>query len=88
VTTGPTGWPARLSPKAAKVLAGLPAHAQENVRDLLDIASRTPWGWPVWDATDPDGEDLRTAAVGPLTVVYWVNRAAQRLHVIDIVWLG
>lgn len=38
--------------------------------------------------TDPEGEDLRTASVGPLTVVYWINRTGQRLHVIDIVWLG
>ncbi|WP_329321535.1 hypothetical protein [Streptomyces sp. NBC_01262] len=38
--------------------------------------------------TDIEGEDLRTASVGPLTVVYWINRTRQRLHVIDIVWLG
>jgi len=81
-------WPARLSPNAAKALASLPDHAQEMVRDVLDIASRSPWGWPVWDTTDIEGEDLRTASVGPLTVVYWINRTRQRLHVIDIVWLG
>jgi hypothetical protein len=88
VTTGPAGWPVRLSPKAAKVLTDLPAHARENVRDVLDIASRTPWGWPQWNPTDPDGVDLRTASIGPLTVVYWINRAAARLYVIDIVWIG
>ncbi|GAA2803625.1 hypothetical protein GCM10010505_32790 [Kitasatospora aburaviensis] len=81
-------WPARLSPQAAKVLAALPPHARETVRDVLDIASRTPWGWPAWDTTDPEGEDLRTAAIGALTVVYLVNRLAGRLYVIDIVWLG
>lgn len=81
-------WPARLSTPAAKVLGTLPAYAQEMVRDVLDIASRTPWGWPQWDATDPDGADVRTAAIGQLTVVYLVNSAAERLLVIDIVWLG
>ncbi len=84
--TGRT-WPARLSPQAAKTLTDLPATVQEMVRDILDIASRAPWGWPQWDTTDPDGEDLRTASIGPLTAVYWINRAAGRLHVIDIVWL-
>ncbi|MFE4398692.1 MULTISPECIES: hypothetical protein [Streptomycetaceae] len=88
MTGSPITWPARLSPKAAKVLADLPDHAQQTARDVLDIASRTPWGWPQWDTTDPDGEDLRTAAIGPLTCVYWINRAAGRLHVIDIAWLG
>ncbi|MEU9133027.1 hypothetical protein AB0D08_33845 [Kitasatospora sp. NPDC048540] len=81
-------WPARLSPQAAKVLVDLPAPVQEMVRDVLDIASRTPWGWPQWDSTDPEGEDVRTAAIGPLTVVYWTNRARSRLHVIEIVWFG
>ncbi|BFV61117.1 hypothetical protein KCMC57_up62210 [Kitasatospora sp. CMC57] len=83
-----TPWPARMSASAAKVLAGLPRHVQEMVRDVLDIASRTPWGWPQWDATDPDGRDVRTAAIGQLTVVYLVNRATQRLLVVDIVWFG
>ncbi|MER5641290.1 hypothetical protein ABT095_30635 [Kitasatospora sp. NPDC002227] len=55
---------------------------------LLDNAAGTPWGWPQWDATDSDGEDIRCAAVGQLTLVYLVNRTAGRLHVIDIVWIG
>ncbi|MFJ9523657.1 hypothetical protein ACIRPK_36190 [Kitasatospora sp. NPDC101801] len=83
-----TPWPAHMSSSAAKILSALPPHAQEMVRDVLDIASRTPWGWPQWDATDPDGDDVRTAAVGQLTVVYLVNRATERLLVVDIVWLG
>lgn len=43
---------------------------------------------PPWDATDSDGEGLRCAAVGQLTLVYLVNRTASQLHVIGIVWLG
>ncbi|MEV7180655.1 hypothetical protein [Kitasatospora sp. NPDC093679] len=39
-------WPARLSPKAAKAFTELPGHTQQLVRDLLDIAARTPWGRP------------------------------------------
>ncbi|MFJ1709743.1 hypothetical protein [Kitasatospora sp. NPDC088346] len=81
-------WPARLSPQAGKTFTQLPTHAQQMVRDLLDIASRTPWGWPQWDATDPEGEDVRCASIGQLSLVYLVNRQMGRLHVIDIVWLG
>ncbi|WP_234355627.1 hypothetical protein [Kitasatospora aureofaciens] len=65
-----------------------PGHAQQMTTDLLDIASRTPWGWPQWDTTDPEGEDIRCASIGQLSLVYLVNRARGRLHVIDIVWLG
>ncbi|MFH8260456.1 hypothetical protein [Streptomyces roseolus] len=39
-------WAARLSPQAAKALTALPDPAREMVRDLLDIAVRSPWGWP------------------------------------------
>lgn len=81
-------WPAFLSQHAAKVLAELPPQAQEMTRDVLDIASRAPWGWPQWDPTDPDGEDVRMASVGPLTAVYWVNRARARINVLDVSWLG
>jgi hypothetical protein len=58
------------------------------VRDVLDIASRQPWGWPQWDPTDPEGPDLRRAGVGPLTVVYFINRPGEYLYVLDIVWAG
>ncbi|MDX2692213.1 hypothetical protein [Streptomyces ipomoeae] len=81
-------WPARLSPNASKTLAALEAQVQEMVRDVLDIASRQPWGWSQWDPTDVEGEDLRTASVGPLTVVYWINRPREHLYVLDIVWAG
>ncbi|MFD8707672.1 hypothetical protein ACFV1W_34665 [Kitasatospora sp. NPDC059648] len=81
-------WPVRLSPHAGKTFIELPAHAQQMTTDLLDIASRTPWGWPQWDTTDPEGEDIRCASIGQLSLVYLVNRTRGRLHVIDIVWLG
>jgi hypothetical protein len=81
-------WPARLSPNASKYLAAQTPEVQEVVRDVLDIASRQPWGWPQWDPTDPEGEDLRAAGVGPLTVVYWINRSHEHLYVLDIAWAG
>ncbi|MFD5880102.1 hypothetical protein [Streptomyces yangpuensis] len=78
----------RLSPQAAKILTELPDPARETVRDVLDIAVRSPWGWPQWNAGDPEGEDVRAAAVGQLSVVYVVNRLSRRLSVLGIVWLG
>ncbi|MFF3015625.1 hypothetical protein [Streptomyces sp. NPDC057939] len=39
-------WAARLSPQAAKTLSDLPDPAKETVRDVLDIAVRSPWGRP------------------------------------------
>ncbi|MFF0745231.1 hypothetical protein ACFYVL_33015 [Streptomyces sp. NPDC004111] len=81
-------WPVLLSPRAAKVAAELPFPVREMVRDVLDLAARSPWGFAQWDPTDPEGEDVRSAAVGLLTVVYWVNRAARRLSVLDVVWTG
>ncbi|MGC5401709.1 hypothetical protein ACPXCP_38970 [Streptomyces sp. DT20] len=81
-------WPARLSPQAARTLNELPDHARENVRDVLDIAGRDPWSFPPFNPRDPEGEDVRAASVGRLTAVYWVNRTAGRLYIVDIVWLG
>ncbi|MFF3463479.1 hypothetical protein ACWCQN_31220 [Streptomyces sp. NPDC001984] len=86
--TGTPPWAVRLSPQAAKVLAELPEHAVEMVRDVLNIATRTPWGWPQWNPGDPEGEDVRAASVGQLSVVYFVNRPLWHLSVLDIVWLG
>ncbi|MFI6495518.1 hypothetical protein [Streptomyces sp. NPDC050564] len=83
-----TPWPARLSPKALAVLDHLPEHARAMLRDVMDIAGRDPWSFPPFDSRDPEGEDVRAAAVGHLTAVYWINRPAGRLYVIDIVWLG
>ncbi|MGW6927566.1 hypothetical protein ACWGA9_40990 [Streptomyces sp. NPDC054950] len=81
-------WTVRLSPQAAKVLTELPAPAKEMVRDILDIAVRSPWGWPQWNAGDPEGEDVRAASIGQLSVVYVINRLTRRLSVLDVVWIG
>ncbi|MEU2117944.1 hypothetical protein ABZ567_20355 [Streptomyces sp. NPDC016459] len=81
-------WVIRLSPHAAKTLTDLPDHAKETVRDVLDIATRSPWGWPQWNASDVEGEDVRAASVGQLSVVYVANRLTRHLAVLDIVWLG
>ncbi|MEU3787533.1 MULTISPECIES: hypothetical protein [Streptomyces] len=81
-------WPARLSPQAAGTAKELPDHAREMLRDVLDIAGRDPWSFPPFNSRDPEGEDVRSAAVGQLTAVYWINRPAGRLYVVDIVWLG
>ncbi|WP_329529504.1 hypothetical protein [Streptomyces sp. NBC_01462] len=81
-------WGVRLSAQAAKVLAELPESATEMVRDVLDLAVRTPWGWPQWNAGDPEGEDVRAASIGQLSVVYFINRPLRHLSVLDIVWLG
>ncbi|MFF0001540.1 hypothetical protein [Streptomyces avermitilis] len=78
----------RLSPPVAKVLAGLPEHAEQMVWDVLDAAAGNPWGFPQWDADDPEGEDVRIASVGQLSVIYFANRALRHLSVLDIIWLG
>ncbi|CAL9328227.1 hypothetical protein [Streptomyces sp. enrichment culture] len=57
-------WAVRLSAQAAKTLTGLPEHAKETVRDVLDIAVRSPWGWPQREAGDAEGEDVCAASVG------------------------
>ncbi|MFK0114139.1 hypothetical protein [Streptomyces sp. NPDC091217] len=81
-------WAVRLSPQAAKTLTELPEHAKEMVRDVLDIAVRSPWGWPQWNVGDPEGEDVRAASVGQLSVVYVINRLTRRLSVLDVIWIG
>ncbi|WP_411104065.1 hypothetical protein [Streptomyces sp. cmx-4-9] len=81
-------WPARLSPRTAKAVVELPEHAKELLRDVLDVAARSPWGFAQWDTTDPEGEDVRAASVGRLGVVYFVNRSRRRLSVLEVVWLG
>ncbi|MGJ5899375.1 hypothetical protein ACSCBZ_46670 [Streptomyces niveiscabiei] len=81
-------WAVRLSPQAAKTLTELPTPATEMVRDVLDIAVRSPWGWPQWNTGDPDGEDVRAASIGQLSVVYVINRLTRRLSVLEIVWIG
>ncbi|MEU6010865.1 hypothetical protein [Streptomyces sp. NPDC047453] len=81
-------WPACLSPQAAGMAKELPDPAREMLRDVLDIAGRDPWSFPPFNARDPEGEDVRSASVGQLTAVYWINRPAGRLYVVDIVWFG
>ena len=81
-------WRVRLSPHASKTLSELPEHAVQMVRDVLDLAVRSPYGFPVWNPSDPEGQDLRAAAVGQLTVVYWINQPTTTLGVLDIVWVG
>ncbi|MFE7759576.1 hypothetical protein [Streptomyces sp. NPDC057429] len=85
-----TGQPyaVRISAQAAKVLAKLPDHAEETVWDVLDAAAADPWGFTQWDADDPEGEDVRIASVGQLSVIFFANRALHHLSVLDIVWLG
>ncbi|MFF4427060.1 hypothetical protein ACFY04_41045 [Streptomyces sp. NPDC001549] len=78
----------RLSAPAAKVLAELPEHAEETAWDLLDAAAAAPWGFRQWDPDDPEGEDVRIASAGQLSVIYFANRPLRHLSVLDIVWLG
>ncbi|MFI8294296.1 hypothetical protein ACIGBL_34975, partial [Streptomyces sp. NPDC085614] len=58
------------------------------VRIVLDIAVRSPWGRPQWNTGDSEGEDVRAASVGQLSVVYVANRLSRVLSVLGIVWLG
>ncbi|MET8411127.1 hypothetical protein ABZV34_24000 [Streptomyces sp. NPDC005195] len=83
-----TPWGVRLSPQAAKVVAELPEAATQMVRDVLDLAAWTPWGWPQWNSGDIEGEDVRAASIGQLSVIYFINRPLRHLSVLDIVWLG
>jgi hypothetical protein len=78
----------RLSAPAAKVLAALPEHAEQMAWDVLDAATGAPRGYPQWDADDSEGEDIRIASVGQLSVTYFANRPLRHLSVLDIVWLG
>ncbi|MFJ2478159.1 hypothetical protein ACIOWI_35235 [Streptomyces sp. NPDC087659] len=80
-------WAVRLSPQVAKTLSALPEHAKETVRDVLDIAVRSPWGWLQWDTGDPEREDVRAASIGQLAIVYVINRLTRHLSVLDVVWI-
>ncbi|MCE4945301.1 MULTISPECIES: hypothetical protein [Streptomyces] len=81
-------WPTQLAPELVGYLEDLHPPVQEMVRDVLAIASRSPWSWPQWDRTESEGENVRRASIGSLTVVYWVNRSRGHLRVIDMVWAG
>ncbi|MFD5951951.1 hypothetical protein ACFWAZ_39325 [Streptomyces collinus] len=78
----------RFSAPAAKGLATLPEHVEDMVWDVLDAAASDPWGFRQWNAHDPEGEDIRHASVGQLSLTYWVNRPLRRLSVLTITWLG
>ncbi|WP_327739864.1 hypothetical protein OG749_44430 [Streptomyces nojiriensis] len=67
----------------AKVLAELPEHTEETVRDLLDTAAADPW-----DPDDPEGEAVRIASAGRLSVIHFANRPLRHLSVLDIVRLN
>ncbi|GAA2971979.1 hypothetical protein GCM10010446_65760 [Streptomyces enissocaesilis] len=64
--SGQQPYAVRLSPPAAKVLDALPEHVEQMAWDVLDAAAGHPWGFPQWDADDPEGEDVRIASVGHL----------------------
>ncbi|WP_405497334.1 hypothetical protein [Streptomyces sp. NBC_00096] len=85
-----TGLPyaVRFSAPAAKALEMLPEHAEETVWDILDAAAADPWGFSRWNADDPEGEDVRLASVGQLSLTYWINRPLRRLSVLNVLWLG
>ncbi|MER5472539.1 hypothetical protein [Streptomyces sp. NPDC002685] len=78
----------RFSPPAAKVFDTLPEHVEDTVWDVLDAAAGDPWGFHQWNADDPEGEDVRYAFVGQLSLTYSINRHLYRLSVLNITWLG
>ncbi|MEU8352471.1 hypothetical protein [Streptomyces sp. NPDC048845] len=41
-----------------------------------------------WNADDSEGEDIRHASVGQLSLTYWANRSMRRLSALTITWLG
>ncbi|WP_406486451.1 hypothetical protein [Streptomyces sp. NBC_01563] len=78
----------RFSAPAAKVLTTLPEHVEDMVWDVLDAAAANPWGFWQFNADDSEGEDVRHATAGQLSLTYWVNRPLRRLSVLTITWLG
>ncbi|MFD5372691.1 hypothetical protein [Streptomyces sp. NPDC127103] len=84
----PSPYAVRVSAPAAKVLDALPEHAVDTVWDILAAAADDPFGFRQFDTDDDEGEDVRYAAVGQLSVTFWVNRPLNSLTVLNIVWLG
>ncbi|WP_406187361.1 hypothetical protein [Streptomyces sp. NBC_01006] len=79
----------RIWSPAAKVLAALPEHAEETVWGTCSTLPRPTRGaFRQWDPADPEGEDVRIASAGRLSVIHFVNRPLRHLSVLDIVWLG
>ncbi|MDG5808588.1 hypothetical protein P9869_39280 [Streptomyces ossamyceticus] len=56
------------SAPAAKLLATLPEHVEDMVWDVLDAAAGDLWGFRQGNAEDPEGEDVRHASVGRLSL--------------------
>ncbi|MFF8545057.1 type II toxin-antitoxin system RelE/ParE family toxin [Streptomyces werraensis] len=86
--TGQPPYAVRFSAPAAKALDALPEHVEDMVWDVLDAAAADPWSFEQWNADDREGEDVRHASVGQLSLTYWVNRPLRRLSVLTITWLG
>ena len=86
--TGQQPYAVRFSAPAAKSLASLPEHVEDTVWDVLDAAASDPWGFRQWNPDDPEGEDIRYASVGQLSLTYWVNRPLRHLSVLTGTWLG
>ncbi|MGX9923573.1 hypothetical protein ACWIG4_27410 [Streptomyces sp. NPDC002248] len=84
----PSPYAVRVSAPAAKALDALPEHAVDTVWDILAAAAADPWGFRQFDTDDDEGEDVRYAAVGQLSVTFWINRSRHSLTVLNIVWLG
>ncbi|MEV3958471.1 hypothetical protein [Streptomyces albogriseolus] len=78
----------RQSPWAVKALIELPERAKEVLCDVLGIAVRSLWGRPQWNTGDLEGEDVRAAAIGQLSVIYVVNQLTLHLSILDIIWIG
>ncbi|MFJ1845047.1 hypothetical protein [Streptomyces sp. NPDC088146] len=78
----------RFSAPAAKVLDTLPEHVEDTVWNIVDAAAADPWGFRQWNSEDHEGEDVRYAFVGQLSLTCWVNRPLLRLTVLNIVWPG
>ncbi|GHH57135.1 hypothetical protein [Streptomyces candidus] len=84
----PSPYAVRVCAPAAKALDALPGHAADTVWDILAAAAADPWGFAQFDTDDDEGEDVRYAAVGQLSLTYWINRPLHSLTVLNIVWLG
>ncbi|MDQ0956456.1 hypothetical protein QFZ66_000334 [Streptomyces sp. B4I13] len=75
--SGQQPYAARLSPPAAKVLDALPEHAEQRVWDVLDAAAGNSWGFPQWDADDPEGEGRPAPSIAATLLA---NPARRVLH--------
>ncbi len=84
----PSPYMVRVSAPAAKVLDALPEHAADTVWDILAAAAADPFGFPQFDISDDEGADVRYAAVGQLSITFWINRPLHSLTVLNLGWLG